>query len=186
MPESVTVERVLVAMGRRPNTDDLNLQAAGVDVDDRGWIAVDAKLRTRNRRIYAAGDCAARLQFTHHADAQARALVQNTLFAPTAKVDGLIVPHCTYTQPEVASVGLGAAELQAQNIPFDRYAVDFNDLDRGRAEPNGGGFAEVYTREGSDKILGATVVGHDAGGCRLPCQQPSARACHQRFCSTRR
>ncbi len=161
--ESVTVERVLVAMGRRPNTDDLNLQAAGVDVDDRGWIAVDAKLRTRNRRIYAAGDCAARLQFTHHADAQARALVQNTLFAPTAKVDGLIVPHCTYTQPEVASVGLGAAELQAQNIPFDRYAVDFNDLDRGRAEPNGGGFAEVYTREGSDKILGATVVGHDAG-----------------------
>ncbi len=161
--ESVTVERVLVALGRKPNTDALDLDVAGVDLDEHGWIKVDAKLRTSRKHIYAAGDCAARLQFTHHADAQARVLVQNALFAPTAKVDGLIVPHCTYTQPEVASVGLSAAVLQEQATPFDHYTVAFDELDRGRAEPNGGGFAEVYTRRGTDKILGATIMGHDAG-----------------------
>ena len=159
----MTVERVLVALGRKPNTDALDLDVAGVDLDEHGWIKVDAKLRTSKKHIYAAGDCAARLQFTHHADAQARVLVQNALFAPTAKVDGLIVPHCTYTQPEVASVGLSAAVLQEQATPFDRYTVAFDELDRGRAEVNGGGFAEVYTRRGTDKILGATIMGHDAG-----------------------
>ena len=161
--ESVAVEQLLVALGRKPNTDALDLDTAGVDVDDRGWIKVDVKLRTSNRRIYAAGDCATRLQFTHHADAQARALVQNALFAPTAKIDNLVIPHCTYTQPEVASVGRGSAELEADGVPFDSYGFEFDELDRGRAELGEGGFAEVYTRKGSDKILGATIVGHDAG-----------------------
>jgi len=159
----VGTERLLVALGRRPNTEGLGLEHAGVELNERGFILTDAKLRSSNKHIYAAGDCTAALQFTHHADAQARAIVQNTLFAPTAKIDKLIVPHCTYTKPEVASVGPSPTELDASGIDYDMFEVDFSDLDRGRAEVNGNGFARVYTQKGSDKILAATIVGHDAG-----------------------
>ncbi|XOV81969.1 MAG: FAD-dependent oxidoreductase [bacterium] len=161
--KQVHTSHVLVALGRTPNTETLNLQYADVAMNDRGLIITDNKLRTSNKSIYAAGDCTAMLQFTHHADAQARAIVQNTLFAPTASIDNLIVPHCTYTRPEVASVGQNPAQLEAQGIEYDCYEFDFADLDRGRAEIEGDGFASVYTRKGSDKILGATIVGHDAG-----------------------
>ncbi|MEM9624480.1 MAG: FAD-dependent oxidoreductase, partial [Pseudomonadota bacterium] len=161
--EQFATELLMVALGRTPNTDSLNLSAAGVELDQRGSIITDAKLRTTNKRVYAAGDCTAALQFTHHADAQARALVQNCLFAPTAKVDGLVVPHCTYTKPEVASVGPGPEQLQADGVAYDEFEFDFSELDRGRAELSGGGFARVYTKRGSDQILSATIVGHDAG-----------------------
>jgi len=161
--ESICASRVLVALGRRPNTADLGLDKVGVEVDQRGFIVTNSKLRTSNSRIYAAGDCTAALQFTHHADAQARALVQNTLFAPTAGVDGLVVPHCTYTKPEVASVGENPESLRSRGQAFDEYRFDFEELDRGRAEIDGSGFAVVWTRQGSDQILGATIVGHDAG-----------------------
>lgn len=159
----ISTERVLVALGRRPNTGDLNLEAAGIVLDDRGFIAVDEKLRSSNKDVFAAGDCAARLQFTHHADAQARAVVQNALFAPTAKVDGFVIPHCTYTTPEVASVGESEASLNAAGTAFDTYEVAFNELDRGRAEDDNTGYAQVFCAQGSDKILGASIVGHDAG-----------------------
>ena len=160
---SASVERILVALGRKPNVEDLGLEHTSVTLTQRGLIETDDRLRTRDKRIYAAGDCTAALQFTHHADAQARALVQNCLFAPTAKVGGLVVPHCTYTQPEVASVGPTAAELEAEGVAYDSYTFDFAELDRGRAEPDGGGFAQVLTKAGSDRLLGATIVGHDAG-----------------------
>lgn len=159
----VEVDKVLVALGRRPNTDDLGLKLAGVNVSERGLIAVDSKLRSSNPHIFAAGDCASALQFTHHADAQARIIVQNALFLPTAKANKLVIPRCTYTAPEVASVGASAAELDTQGIAYERYRVDFAELDRGRADPSGGGFAEVLCRQGKDKILGATVVGKDSG-----------------------
>ncbi|MEM7219837.1 MAG: FAD-dependent oxidoreductase [Pseudomonadota bacterium] len=159
----IEADEVLVALGRRPNTDGLNLDAVGVKLSDRGLIEVDAKLRTANAKIYAAGDCAAQLQFTHHADAQARALIQNTLFAPTAKVDALVVPHSTYTSPEVSGVGQTPAQLDAAGVAFDTYRVRFDELDRGKAESDDVGFAEVWTASGTDKILGAVIVGHDAG-----------------------
>jgi pyruvate/2-oxoglutarate dehydrogenase complex dihydrolipoamide dehydrogenase (E3) component len=155
--QEIACDQILVALGRRPNVEDLDLQNAGVAQDARGYIKSDGKLRTSNRRVYAAGDCTPRLQFTHHADAQARALVQNALFAPTASVDSLIVPHCTYTNPEVASVGT------VPDGEADVYEVSFDDLDRGRAEPDGGGFVRVLTRKGTDKIEFASIVGHDAG-----------------------
>ncbi len=160
---SVRTEQLLVALGRRPNTEALNLEAVGVSVSERGFIVTDNKLRTANKAIYAAGDCTAALQFTHHADAQARAVVQNTLFAPTAAVDQLIVPHCTYTKPEVASVGPSEETLDRDGVAYDIYEFDFTELDRGRAEIDGEGFARVYTKKGSDEILAATIVGHDAG-----------------------
>lgn len=157
------VDEVLVALGRRPNTAGLALDRAGVRADPQGFIQVDKRLRTSNKRIYAAGDCSSRVQFTHHADAQARVLIQNALFAPTARADRLVVPHCTYTQPEVASVGLTAEALQAKGESFDTYSISFDELDRGRAEPFPGGYAEVFTAKGSDRILGASIVAPDAG-----------------------
>ena len=158
-----TAEKILVSMGRRANTESLNLGAVGVGLTPRGLIVTDAKLRTTNKTIYAAGDCTSVQQFTHHADAQARAVVQNALFAPTARVDRLIVPHCTYTKPEVASVGDNAAELKRKGLVYDVHEFDFAELDRGRAAIDGAGFARVYLQKGTDKILGATLVGHDAG-----------------------
>jgi pyruvate/2-oxoglutarate dehydrogenase complex dihydrolipoamide dehydrogenase (E3) component len=159
----VATEQLVVALGRRPNTEDLGLDNAGIKTTERGYVVTDNKLRTTNKRVYAAGDCTATLQFTHHADAQARAVVQNALFAPTAKVDALVVPHCTYTKPEVASVGPTPLELDAAGQAYDMFEFSFEELDRGRAEIDGGGFARVYTKRGSDEILSATIVGHDAG-----------------------
>jgi pyruvate/2-oxoglutarate dehydrogenase complex dihydrolipoamide dehydrogenase (E3) component len=172
---SVTCERVLVALGRQPNTAGMNLESAGVRVDEQGFIVSDAKLRTSNKKIFAAGDCTTRSQFTHHADAQARALIQNALFFPTAKVDGLIVPHCTYTYPEVASVGLSEDQLQAAGTLYEDYEIYFDELDRTKAMPlpedlprAAKGHARIFTAKGKDRILGATIVGADAGELLAP------------------
>ncbi len=159
----VQVERILVALGRRANTQDLNLDVVGVQTEKNGLIKVDRRLRTTNPRVLAAGDVCSQLQFTHNADAHARVAVQNALFAPTASIDKLVVPHCTYTDPELAQVGASAAHLDQQGKPFDRYRVDWTELDRGRTETDARGFAEVLTTQGGDRILGATLVGHDAG-----------------------
>ncbi|MBK89011.1 MAG: mercuric reductase [Gammaproteobacteria bacterium] len=172
---SVECDRVLVALGRQPNTEGMNLSAASVQIDERGFIVSDAKLRTTNKKIFAAGDCTATLQFTHHADAQARALIQNALFLPTAKIDELVIPHCTYTRPEVASVGLSQEQLQASGTPYDEYEFYFDELDRTKAMqfPDdmaraAKGYVQVFTVQGKDKILGAAIVGADAGELLAP------------------
>ncbi|MEE8543826.1 MAG: mercuric reductase [Gammaproteobacteria bacterium] len=158
----VTADKILVAAGRCANVEDLNLDAVGVDTK-AGLIKVDRRLRTTNPRIYAAGDVCSRTQFTHNADAQARIVVQNALFAPTASTDNLVIPHCTYTDPEVAHVGRRKAELRQGSLGFDVYRVGFGDLDRGRTRGDAEGFVEVLTAKGGDEILGATIVGYDAG-----------------------
>ena len=159
----IRADHLLVAAGRRTNTENLNLEAAGVELTRRGLIAVDDKLRTTNSRIFAAGDVCSALQFTHHADAHARIVVQNALFLPTGTTKKLIVPHCTYTDPEVAQVGQLANGLTTEGVAFDTWRISFSELDRGRAEGDETGFAEVLTAKGGGRILGATVVGHDAG-----------------------
>ena len=159
---SITADRLLVAAGRRANVEGLNLAAAGVEVRG-GRIAVDDRLRTTNRRIYAAGDVCSRLPFTHNADAQARIVVRNALFAPTASTRAHVVPQCTYTDPEVAQVGKTEAQLAEEGVAFDCYRLKFGELDRARAAGERDGFVELLTAEGSDTIVGATIVGHDAG-----------------------
>lgn len=159
----INADEILVAAGREANTNDLNLAAANVTTSDAGLIDVDRRLRTSNPRIYAAGDVCSPAQFTHHADAHARIVVQNALFFPAASTSRLIVPHCTYTQPEVAQIGPHRITLDELGRKYDTYRVEFSELDRGKTQNDTVGFAEVLTESGSDKILGATIVGRDAG-----------------------
>lgn len=165
--ESIVADELLVAAGRRPTTDALNLAAVAVEVDSGGRIVVDRFLRTTNTKIYAAGDVCSTAQLTHNADAHARIVVQNSLFAPTATTDGLIVPRCTYTSPEVAQIGPLAEALERAGTRFDRYTVDFDELDRGKLR-GASGFAEILTAAGRDRVLGATVVGPGAGELIAP------------------
>ena len=162
------VERILVATGRAANTESLRLAAAGVELTPAGLIKVDDRLRTTNPRVYAAGDVCSRLQFTHHADAQARIVIQNALFAPTARANRLVIPHCTYTTPEVAQVGRTKAALERDGVAFDRYAIQLNELDRGRAAGDEESFAELLVDRGRATLLGATVVAEDAGELIVP------------------
>lgn len=159
----VAVDKILVALGRRPNTDALQLDQAGVQVDGQGFVVTDTRLRASNKRVYAAGDCASRAQFTHNADAQARVVVQNALFLPTATIEAHVVPHSVYTTPEVGAVGQSESQLRAAGVDFDVYKVAFSELDRGRVQGDQTGFAKVFTAKGSDRILGACIVGKDAG-----------------------
>ena len=158
----ITVDRILVAAGRRANVEGLNLEAAGVEMRE-GRIAVDDRLRTTNKRIFAAGDVCSQVAFTHNADAQARIVVRNALFPPAARTRNLVVPECTYTDPEVAAVGETEEELRERGIACDRYQLEFAELDRGKTAGDPGGFVYLLAAKGRDTILGATIVGHDAG-----------------------
>lgn len=161
--ERIEVDEVLVAVGRQRNLESLGLDAAGIRFDPRAGIIVDRNLRTSQRDVFAAGDVCSRLQFTHHADAQARIVIRNALFAGRARADRLVVPWCTYTKPEVAHVGASRRELEQTGTAFRAFRVQFAELDRGRTDADDDGFAEVLTASGSDRILGATIVGKDAG-----------------------
>jgi pyruvate/2-oxoglutarate dehydrogenase complex dihydrolipoamide dehydrogenase (E3) component len=156
-------EELLVAAGRRRNVENLGLEAAGVRFDAREGIAVDAQLRSSHPDIYAAGDVCSRLQFTHAADAQARIVIRNALFMGRARADRIVIPWCTYTQPEVAHVGATRRELDAAGRAYDALRVQFGDLDRGRTDDGADGYAEALVARGTDRLLGATLVGKDAG-----------------------
>jgi pyruvate/2-oxoglutarate dehydrogenase complex dihydrolipoamide dehydrogenase (E3) component len=161
-------EHVVVACGRRANVETLNLDVAGVELTDAGLIRVDSRLRTTNAKIYAAGDVCSTLQFTHHADAQARVVIQNALFAPTARANRLVVPHSTYMIPEIAQVGATQASLDQANVDYLCYELDFAELDRCRAAGSAGEFAEVLIEPSKGKILGATVVAENGGELIVP------------------
>tara|TARA_B100000029_G_scaffold504848_1_gene584445 strand:+ start:12339 stop:13805 length:1467 start_codon:yes stop_codon:yes gene_type:complete len=158
----IRVEKILVAAGRQANINSLGIESIGIELRN-GLIAVDNKLRTTNPKVFAAGDVCSQLQYTHNADSHARIVVQNSLFAPTATTDKLVVPHCTYTNPEVASVGETQETLTAQGVSFDTYNIALGDLDRSQTRGDRTGFVEVLTSSKRDNILGATIVARDAG-----------------------
>jgi pyruvate/2-oxoglutarate dehydrogenase complex dihydrolipoamide dehydrogenase (E3) component len=160
---AVEADRVLVAAGRRRNLESLALERAGVRFDAKTGIGVDARLRTSHPDIFAAGDVCSRLQFTHNADAQARIVIRNALFLGRARADRLVVPWCTYTKPELAHVGSTRDELAKAGTPFDPLRVSFGELDRGRTDDADDGYAEVLVSPRDGRILGATIVGRDAG-----------------------
>jgi len=163
----VTVDEILVGVGRTPNVDRLGLEAVGVDYDKTG-VKVDACLQTTNRRIFAAGDICSKYKFTHAADAMAQIVIQNALFPHPfglayASVDSLIMPWCTFTEPEIAHVGMYAADAKAKGLEVETYTFKLDEVDRAILDGEDEGFARVHIQKGSDKILGATIVAAHAG-----------------------
>jgi pyruvate/2-oxoglutarate dehydrogenase complex dihydrolipoamide dehydrogenase (E3) component len=156
---------LLVAIGRSPNLQSLDLKSAGVDVNELS-VRITDYLQTSQRHIYAVGDVIGPYLFTHMADAQARVVVRNILMPfqfLRQKMDYSVVPWCTYTDPEVAHVGLGEKEAQRKHIEYDLFVVLLEDVDRAVVESEETGFAKILTVKGSDKILGATIIAPHAG-----------------------
>jgi len=160
---ALEVDEILVAVGRAPNVEGLGLEAAGIAFDARKGVQVNDRLRTSNRRVYAAGDICFPYKFTHTADALARILIANALFGGRQKSSTLTVPWCTYTDPEIAHVGLSAHEAEQQGLAVQTFTVPLSEVDRAVLDGETEGFARVHLKKGSDKILGATIVARHAG-----------------------
>lgn len=161
----VYFDQVLVALGRKANTKVPGLEKLNLELSPTGTFAHDDLLRTKYPNIFVCGDCAGPYQFTHTAAHQAWYAAVNALFSPfkTFKVDYRVIPWTTFTEPEVARVGLSESEAKAKGIEFEvtRYGLD--DLDRAIADGDDHGFVKVITPKGGDQILGATIVGVHAG-----------------------
>ena len=155
-------DAVLVATGRAPNVEGLDLEAAGVAYDKHG-VTVDDRLRTTHPRIYAAGDICSRFKFTHAADFMARIVIQNALFWGRAKASRLIIPWCTYTSPEVAHVGLLPSDAEREGIAIDTFTQPLDTVDRAILDSETEGFVKVHIQRGTDRIVGATIVAPHAG-----------------------
>lgn len=160
---TVLVDEILVGAGRVPCIDGLNLDAAGVAHDRNHGVRVDDHLRTSNRRIYAAGDVALEKKYTHMADATARIVIRNALFMGRRKLSALTIPWCTYTDPEIAHVGVFVTEGPDRGVPLTTFTVPMSDVDRAVLDGEDAGFVKIHVRAGTDRILGATIVARHAG-----------------------
>jgi pyruvate/2-oxoglutarate dehydrogenase complex dihydrolipoamide dehydrogenase (E3) component len=161
--EAVLANAILVAVGRRPNVDGLGLEAAGVEYDPRDGVVVNDRLRTGNRRIFAAGDVCSQYRFTHAADALARIAIQNALFFGRARASRLVMPWCTYTDPEVAHVGLTEHDARDQGIAVDTFTQPLSGVDRAILDGETEGFVRVHVHRGTDRLIGGTIVARHAG-----------------------
>ena len=160
--EEVVGDEILVAVGRAPNVEGLELEVAGVAFDKSG-VKVDERLRTTNRRVYAAGDICSVYKFTHAADAMARIVLQNALFFGRRKASALVIPWCTYTDPEVAHVGLYETEAKDRGLDLLTLTVPLKEMDRAILDEETDGFARVHVNKRNGRILGATMVASHAG-----------------------
>ncbi len=156
-------DALLVATGRKPAVKGLGLEHAGVDYDERMGVVVNDRLQTSNPDIYAVGDVASKFQFTHMADFSARLVIRNALFFGRDNFSNLLIPWATYTDPEVAHVGLYQKDLKERNIEYATYMREFTDVDRGIVDGETEGFVKIHVKKGTDRILGATIVGSHAG-----------------------
>ena len=159
----VRVEDILVGAGRVPNVDGLGLEAVGVAYDRERGVHVDDRLRTANPRVYAVGDVCLGTRFTHVADATARVVIQNALFFGRKTLSALTIPWCTYTDPEIAHVGMYERDAAARGIAVTTFTVPLREVDRALADGEDDGFVKVHVRAGTDAILGATIVARHAG-----------------------
>ncbi|MBF2027151.1 MAG: mercuric reductase [Oscillatoriales cyanobacterium C42_A2020_001] len=164
---SVTVDEILIGAGRTPNLETLNLEQVGVAYDARKGVKVNDFLQTTHPKIFAAGDICMDWKFTHAADAAARIVIKNALFAPfglgRSKLSSLVMPWSTYTDPEIAHVGLYESEAEAGGIDFEVLKIPFSTVDRAIADGEEAGFVKLLYAKGSGKILGGTVVAAHAG-----------------------
>jgi pyruvate/2-oxoglutarate dehydrogenase complex dihydrolipoamide dehydrogenase (E3) component len=159
--ETIEGSHLLVATGRTPNVADLALDRAGIRVEPRG-IVVDARLRTSNRRVYAIGDVAGGLQFTHVANYHAGLVLRHALFRLPVAANNAALPRVTFTDPELAHVGLTEVEARARGHKLQVLRWPYHENDRAQAERTTQGHIKVVvSRRG--RVLGATIVGHNAG-----------------------
>ena len=156
----IPCDQLLVAVGRTPNIERLDLAAAGVGADNAG-VTVDDRLRTSNPRIFAAGDVCSPFKFTHAADAAARIVIQNALFFGRARASALVIPWCTYTDPELAHVGMSAEAARRQGRSVETVTVPLDEVDRAVVDDERDGFVRVHHTRG--RMLGCTVVAPRAG-----------------------
>ncbi|BAY12059.1 mercuric reductase [Calothrix sp. NIES-2098] len=165
--DSVTVDEILVGAGRAPNIEGLNLEAVGVEYDKQHGVKVNDYLQTTNPKIYAAGDICMDWKFTHAADAAARIVIKNTLFSPfglgRSKLSSLVMPWVTYTDPEIAQVGMSEQQAKEQGLDVETIKIPFSSVDRAIADGEESGFLKIHHKKGSDEILGATIVARHAG-----------------------
>ena len=166
--KELVVDEILVGVGRAPNVENLGLEAVGVDYDQRSGVKVNSKLQTTNQKIFAAGDICFPFKFTHTADAMAQIVIQNALFPHPfglgyASTDSLIIPWCTYTDPEIAHVGLYEQDATSKGLNVDTFTFKLDEVDRAILDGEDEGFARVHVKKGTDTILGATIVAAHAG-----------------------
>lgn len=161
--DSVHVDEILLGVGRVPNVEGLNLEAADVKYDGKNGVTVNDYLQTTNPRIYAAGDVCLQAKFTHTADASARIVIQNALFGGRRKLSALTIPWCIYTDPEIAHVGLSERDALAEGIRVRTFVRPLKQVDRAIVDGEEEGFVKVHVKRGGDKIVGATVVARHAG-----------------------
>ena len=141
-----------MGLGRAPNVNNLGLETAGIRYDARSGILVDDHLRTSNRRVHAAGDVASKFKFTHTADAAARIVIENALFFGRAKVSRLTVPWTTYTDPELAHVGLSEKEAATKGIAVDTFVQELDSVDRAILDGETSGFVKVHVAPGNGQL----------------------------------
>lgn len=158
----IEADEILVAAGRIPNIEGLNLDAAGIEYHKRG-VTVNDRLQTTNAQIYAAGDICSAFQFTHSADAMAKIVIQNALFFGRKKMSDLVMPWATYTSPEVAHVGMTARQAAEKGDQVITLTAQMSEIDRAILEDASGGFARVHIERKSGRLLGATMVSSHAG-----------------------
>jgi len=156
-------EAILNATGRVPNVCGVGLDTVGVEFDNRCGVHVDDHFQTCVPNIYSCGDCASPFKFTHAADWQARTAIRNMFLGLKEKQQNILTPWCTYTEPEIAHVGLYEKEMDDRGIAYVTYKRDLKDVDRCKCEGVKAGFVKISAAEGTDVILGATIVGPSAG-----------------------
>jgi pyruvate/2-oxoglutarate dehydrogenase complex dihydrolipoamide dehydrogenase (E3) component len=161
--ETIAVDELLAGAGRAPNVEGLNLEAVGVQYEPRKGVLVNDCLQTTNPRIYAVGDVCLAWKFTHAADFSARIVIQNALFLGRKKASALTMPWCTYTDPEIAHVGLYQRDARERGLEVDTYMREFKEVDRAVLDGEEDGFVKIHVKKGRDEILGATIVARHAG-----------------------
>ncbi len=162
---TIPFDQILVAVGRTANVKGFGLEELGIELNNGGTVVSDPFLRTRFPNIFCAGDVAGPYQFTHTASHQAWYAAVNALFGQVwkFKADYRVIPWCTFTDPEIARVGINEREAKQQGIAYEVTRYDLEDLDRAITENVEQGWVKILTRPGSDKILGVTIVGAHAG-----------------------
>jgi pyruvate/2-oxoglutarate dehydrogenase complex dihydrolipoamide dehydrogenase (E3) component len=161
--QQAVVDEILLGVGRAPNVDGLDLERAGVRYDARRGVHVNDYLQTSNKHVFAAGDICMSWKFTHAADAAAKIVVQNALFLRTRKLSSLVMPWCTYTDPEIAHVGQYPADAEAAGTPVDTFEVPLSEVNRAVTDGEDEGFVKLHVKKGGDRIVGATIVAAHAG-----------------------